>query len=196
MRRRILLALGAALAIAAAFALLYRPFPSDRTPEGAYMRVARAVAEDRIGDAFPYLEEDARWAAYTIRDDRAKAYARVEAAYPEPERSRMLAQYRPDATAADGADVFARMARERGWIGRLRKDMSGAASVETAGDRATVVTARGTRYSFRRRDNGIWGLTQFTAELVAEKDKAARDRSVVEAAADDYARAAKGGGAR
>ena len=51
------------------------------------------------------------------------------------------------------------------------------------------MTSRGTRYSFRRRDNGIWGLTMFTAEMVAEKDKAARDLAVVESAADDYARA-------
>ena len=43
--------------------------------------------------------------------------------------------------------------------------MSGIAKVEIAGDRATVETARGTRYAFRRRENGIWGLTLFTAPL-------------------------------
>jgi hypothetical protein len=51
-----------------------------------------------------------------------------------------------------------------------------------------VITARGTRYPFRRRENGMWGLTLFTAELVAEAEKAARDFDVVKRAADDYAR--------
>jgi hypothetical protein len=101
----------------------------------------------------------------------------------------MLAMYKADAEAKDGSDVFARMARDHGFMGRLRKDMSGAASTEVNGDRATVITARGTRYSFRKRDNGIWGLTMFTAEMIAEKEKAARDLAVVDAAADDYLRA-------
>ena len=57
------------------------------------------------------------------------------------------------------------------------------------GDRATLETARGTRYAFRKRENGVWGLTAFTAELVAEAEKAARDAEIVTKAADDYARA-------
>jgi hypothetical protein len=51
-----------------------------------------------------------------------------------------------------------------------------------------VVTSRGTRWPFRRRDNGIWGLTIFTAELVAEAERTTRDLEVVVAAADDYDR--------
>ena len=188
-RKRIFLALGLAIVIGIFAFAVYRPYPSDRTPEGAYMRIARAVSDDKLEDTFAYLEEDARWASYTIRDDRKKAYDRISASYPEPERSKMLAEYKVDAEAADGSNIFARMARERGFIGRLRKDLSGVASTEINGERATVVTIRGSRYSFRKRDNGIWGLTMFTAEMVAEKDKAARDLAVVEAAADDYARA-------
>jgi hypothetical protein len=60
--------------------------------------------------------------------------------------------------------------------------------VDAASERATVVTARGTRWPFRRRDNGIWGITIFTAELVAEAEKATRDLAVVESAAADYDR--------
>ena len=74
---------------------------------------------------------------------------------------------------------------------RLRRDLSGVAKVEIAGERATIETARGTRYPFRRRDNGIWGLTLFTAELVAESERAARDFEVVDRAAADYERARK-----
>ena len=40
---------------------------------------------------------------------------------------------------------------------------------------------------FRRRENGIWGLTMFTAELQAEAERASRDLEVVDAAARDYA---------
>ena len=71
---------------------------------------------------------------------------------------------------------------------RLRRDLSAVASVETAGDRATVATARGTRYALRRRANGMWGLTMFTAPLVAEAERAARDLDVVEASAVDFER--------
>ena len=93
------------------------------------------------------------------------------------------------ASAADGPETFARVAEHRGWIGRLRRDLSGVAKVEIEGERASLVTARGTRYPFRRRDNGIWGLTLFTADLVAESERAARDFALVTQAADDYDRA-------
>ena len=120
---------------------------------------------------------------------RARASKRIAESYPEPQRSEMLAQYKAAASAADGSDLFALLYRERGWARRLRKDLSGIASVEVEGDRASVVTAQGTRYPFRRRDNGIWGLTIFTAELLTDAEKATRDLAVVTAAADDYDRA-------
>ncbi len=171
-----------------ALALVRRPFPSDRTPEGAYMRVARSVSQDDPRAFFAYLETEAQWACFTIRDMRATASKRIAASYPEPRRSEMLAQYKSATDATDGSDVFAILYRERGWSRRLRKDLSGVANVETEGERASVVTAQGTRWPFRRRENGIWGLTIFTAELVADAEKATRDLSVVNAAADDYDR--------
>jgi hypothetical protein len=178
--------------VALAYAVLHRPYPSDRLPEGAYVRIAQAVAKDRVTEAFPYLETDAQWASFTIRDVRAKACTRIRASYPEPERSRMLGAYEQEANAPDGSDLFALIAKRRGWIARLRKDLSGVVRVETEGERASVVTARGTRYPFRRRDNGIWGLTIFTADLVAESERATRDLAVVTAAADDYDHASAG----
>lgn len=191
-RRRlatIALALGGlALAALVAFAFI-RPFPPDTTPEGAYLRVAKNVSEDHVRDVFAYLETDAQWASYTLRDLRAKASARVRASYPETERAPLLEAYAPEANAPDGADVFVLHARRRGWLNRLRKDLSGVARVDVEGARATIVTARGTRYPFRRRENGIWGLALFTADLVAESERAARDLAVVNAAADDYDRA-------
>lgn len=171
------------------YVLLHRPFPSDTTPTGAYMRIARSVGENDPRGFFAYLETEAQWACFTIHDVRAKASKRVEASYPEPQRTEMLAQYKEMADAADGSDVFALLYRERGWAKRLRRDLSGVAKVETEGDRASVVTAQGTRYPFRRRENGIWGLTIFTAELLADAEKATRDLAVVSAAADDYDRA-------
>jgi hypothetical protein len=166
-----------------------RPFPPDRTPEGAYARIALAVGERRPQDAFAYLETEAQWASFTILKERRAALARVRQAYP-PEQARPLVDaWRNVAEAPDGPDVFARLAQARGWIARLERDLSGVAAVEIQGERASVVTAQGTRYPFRRRDNGIWGLTTFTAELQAEADKASRDLEVVERAADDYERA-------
>jgi hypothetical protein len=170
-------------------AVVRRPFPSDRTPEGAYMRVAQSVAQDDPRGFFAYLETEAQWACFTIHDMRAKASKRIAESYAEPRRSEMLAQYKGAAEAADGSDVFALLYRERSWARRLRKDLSGVATVETEGERASVVTAQGTRWPFRRRDNGIWGLTIFTAELLADAEKATRDLAVVTAAADDYDRA-------
>lgn len=164
-------------------------YPSDRTPEGAYLRVMIAVNRGRPEDFFAYLETRAQHACFTVRDYRKKAHARVLAAYPEPERARLASSYAPFAAAPDGADVFAIYARERGFLGVLRRDLSGIAKVERQGERATVQTARGTRYPFRiRRENGIWGLTLFTAELVAEAERAARDFQLIDKAATDYER--------
>lgn len=173
------------------FAVIHRPYPSDRTPEGAYMRIARAVGEDDPRAFFAYLETEAQWACFTIHDMRAKATKRIAESYPEPQRTELLVQYRPAADAKDGSDMFAILYRNRGWARRLRKDLSGAAKIDIEGERASVVTARGTRWPFRRRDNGIWGLTIFTAELLADAEKATRDLAVVSAAADDYDRARK-----
>ena len=191
MRRRlvitcIVLAVGLGLVF-----LFYRPFPSDQTPEGAYMRIARSLSSGQLEPIFPYLETDAQWACYSIRDARKKALEIVERSYPEPQKSELTKQWRDEATAPDGADVLALLARRRGWDARLRRDLSGVARVEIDGVRASVTTARGTRYPFRRRENGIWGLTVFTAELAADKEKAARDLAIVEQAAQDFERAAQ-----
>jgi hypothetical protein len=164
----------------------HRPFPPDTTPEGAYLRIVLAVNERRIRDAFPYFETEAQWAAYTIRDARRKACDRVRASYPPDEQKALLDMWRDESQAPDGADVLALLGERRGWIARLERDLSGVASVDVQGERATVVTGRGTRYAFRRRENGIWGLTLFTAEIVAEAERASRDLEVVEQAAHDY----------
>jgi hypothetical protein len=190
--RRKLIAAGGVAAILAAGGLVWHRlsrFPPDTTPEGAYLRIAAMLGEGDARGCFSYLEDAAQHAAYTVRDYRKKASDRVAAAYPEPERSRLLEMYRPFATAEDGADVWLVLGERRGWIGQLRRDLSGMARTEIQGDRATIETTGGTRYAFRRRENGMWGLTLFTAELVAEAERAARDFDVVDKAAADYERA-------
>jgi len=181
--------LGVAVLVLARIVYAYAAFPSDRTPQGAYLRVAIAVNRGRAEDFFAYLETRSQHAAYTIRDYRKKSLARLQTAYPEPERSRLYQAYAAEANAPDGADVVALYARRNGWIMRLRRDLSGIKKVEQVGDRATVETVHGTRYPFRRRENGIWGLTLFTATLDAEAERAARDYSVIQKAAADYERA-------
>jgi hypothetical protein len=191
MRRRPLLFLAAFVLLliwAGVLAISRRGFPPDTTPEGAYARIALSVTERRLRDAFPYLETEAQWAAYTIRDMRKRACQRVRASYPSGEAARLLAAWHEEADVADGADVFALLAARRGWIARLDRDLSGAARIDIQGERATIITGRGTHYSFRRRENGLWGLTMFTAELQAEAERASRDNDVVERAAADYDR--------
>lgn len=163
-------------------------FPPDNTPEGAYMRIAFNLSQGDVRTVFHYLEDHAQHAAYSIRDYRRKASERITQAYPEPERTRLLDAYRAHATAPDGADVWVEMANRKGFVTRLRRDLSGIGKVEFAGERATVETARGTRYGFRKRENGLWGLTLFTAELSSEAERAARDWDIVERAAKDYER--------
>lgn len=188
-RRALVIALAVALVPLGLVVGLRRPFPTDRTAEGAYLRIAQAVGKNQPRDFFAYLEDEGQWACFTVRDMRKKAVERVAKSYPEPRRSQMLVQWQRFADAPDGSDVFAVLYEERGWSKRLRKDMSGVVKVDLEGERASVVTARGTRWPFRVRKNGIWGLTVFTAELVAEAEKATRDLALVEAAADDYDRA-------
>lgn len=180
------LALGAVVAVAFAF---HRPFPSDTTPDGAYARIAKAIAEQHPRDAFAYLEQDAQDAAFTIHEMRKASCEAIEASYPKgAERDALLAQYGPDAKA-DGPDEFLLLDVRHGFLARLRKDLSGIATTETEGERATVTTSRGTRYSFRRRPNGVWGLTLFTAEMLSDSERATRDLASIRAAAADYARA-------
>ncbi|MCS6900750.1 MAG: hypothetical protein RMJ98_07925 [Myxococcales bacterium] len=162
-----------------------RSFPADTTPEGAYLRIVLAVRKGRLEEAFPYLETEAQWACYTTVDYHRKIVELVRSFYPEPERGRLLARYEASA-AAGGERYFAAEATRRGWERRLRQDLSGIASVEVEGERASVQTVQGTRYPFRRRENGIWGLTLFTAELKAEATAAARDIQVIERSAMDY----------
>jgi hypothetical protein len=191
-RRRVAFALLGAFAVLGLLSVVgaHVLYPSDRTPEGAYYRVAIAVNRGEPARFFAYLETPAQHACYTIRDYRRRARERVLAAYPEPERSALGREHVAEATAPDGADVFALYAERLGFVDRLRKDMSGIAHVERQGERATVETARGTRYPFRRRpENGIWGLTLFTAVLEAEAERAARDYALIDRAAADYERA-------
>jgi hypothetical protein len=163
-------------------------FAPETTPEGAYARITLAVAQRHPKDAFAYLETEAQWAAFSIRDLRSKACDRVRKSYPPDVAAPLLAAWQEEASAPDGPDVFALLAARKGWVARLERDLSGAEHVDVQGERATVVTARGTRYPFRRRENGIWGLTIFTAELQAEAERAARDLDVVERAGADYDR--------
>lgn len=179
---------GLTLVIGGVFVFKWATYPSDRTPEGAYLRVMSAVNRAAPKDLFPYIETAAQHASYTIGEYRRKGRNRVLSAYPEPERARVAADHAAEAAAPDGSDVFAIYARKKGWLQQLRRDLSGVAKVEINGQRATVQTVRGTRYPFRRRENGIWGLTLFTATLLSEAERAARDYSVIDKAAKDYER--------
>jgi hypothetical protein len=190
-RRSILVSLAVVLTAVPVvwFAVAWLRYPSDRTPNGAYLRVMSAVNRGKPEAFFAYIETVAQHACYTIRDYRKKSVERARETYPEPERSELVERYQALASAEDGSDVFALYARTHGFMDRLRRDLSAVSKIEVDGDRASVETVRGTRYPFRRRDNGIWGLTSFTATLVAEAEKAARDHALIEQAARDYARA-------
>lgn len=187
--RIVLSVAGAVLGLLLVGFVTRKPFPPDTTPDGAYLRIALALAKNAERDVFPYLETEAQWSSFSIRDMRRETSQLVQAHYPRGEGDTLIAAVREEAAAADGPDVFLIMSKRKGFAARLRRDLSGIASVEVVGDRASVVTSRGTRYPFRKRDNGIWGLTSFTAELVAERERAARDLAVVRTAAGDYARA-------
>jgi hypothetical protein len=187
LRRSVLFGLILVAGFVAYLVVAFR-FPSDRTPEGAYLRVAKAVNLDRPEEFFAYLEEPAQHAAYSILTYRKQSLSLAEREYPKEARASLEKRYGALAKMGDGSDVFAWIAREEGWLEQLRRDVSGIRSCRVDGDRATVETVRGTRYSFRRRPNGIWGMTAFTPFLVEEAEQAARDHGLVEKAADDYAR--------
>src|ERR1700753_4346443 len=101
--RRLLGLVVAAAALALLVTLLWARlfFPSDRTPEGAYLRVVIAVNRGRAEDFFAYTEPRAHHAGYTSRDYRKKTRARVLASFPEPERSKLAADYAEEAAAPD-----------------------------------------------------------------------------------------------
>ena len=189
MKRRTATIVGLLLAVPLAwYAFAWFSYPSDREPRGAYLRVMSAVNRGKPEEFFAYTETRAQHACYTIRDYRKKALELVERTFPKQERERFEKAHQEIARAPDGSDVFAIYAKRYRWLDRLRRDMSGIDRVEVSGERATVQTIKGTRYPFRRRDNGIWGLTLFTATLDAEAQRAARDYERIERAARDYER--------
>jgi len=182
-----------AVVVVASLALapvIYRwaKYPPDTTPEGAYLRIASAIGRQEPEACFAYLEEEAQHAVFTALRYGRQAAEKIEQSYPAPARSAALERYGAAQDAAGGPQMWAAIAAQRGWLGRLRRDLSGVSHVETVGQRATVITARGTRYSFRRRPNGIWGLTLFTAELEAEAQRYARDWQLIQQAAKDFER--------
>jgi len=187
-RRRIAIFAASAAVLSWPLFMLLRPAP-DTTPEGAYMRIASAIAGGDPHDAFAYLEEEAQHAAFSIGVYAKRATRAIRQGYPADEQGRALRPYTELAENNDGPQVWAILARRRGWVTRLRRDLSGVVQVEVAGERASVTTARGTRYPFRRRPNGIWGLTLFTAELSEEAKRLARHTAAVEAHAKDFQRA-------
>jgi hypothetical protein len=189
--RRALWILGAVALLIVAWP---RPrFPSDQTPEGAYLRIALAINRREAQDFFAYLETPAQHACFSIGQYRRQAKERILQAFPEAERKRALELLEPHASRPDGPLVFVDYAAREGWIDRLRRDLSGVGTVEIEDQRATVQTVRGTRYPFRRRENGIWGITLFTPLLVSEAERAARDFALIDAAARDYEHASRQG---
>jgi hypothetical protein len=166
-------------------------YPSDRTPEGAYLRVMSAVNRGKPEDFFAYLETEAQHACFTIGDYRKRSRELVQQSYPEAERAKTLELLGDIALHPDGPEVFTDFATQRKWLDALRRDLSGVSRVEIQGERATVETIKGTRYPFRRRENGIWGLTLFTPELSELATRAARDFALHESAAADYQRATR-----
>ncbi len=189
-RRALLLFTGiGVVTLGGGFGWAWLRYPRDTTPEGAYLRVMSAVNRDAPEAFFAYTETRAQHACFTIGRYRREARDLVLASYPEPERTSLGEEYRAEAEARDGSGVFAHLARKHGWVDYLRRDLSGVARVEVSGERATVETVRGTRYPFRRRENGIWGLTLFTASLEETAVRAARDADIVRRGAGDHDRA-------
>lgn len=167
-----------------AYAIL--SFPSDKTPEGAYLRVVKAVSQEEPAEFFAYTEEAAQHACFSILDYRRRTAEMIRAAYPSERKEIALAPFLEVAGLKDGPAVFAYYAANEGWLSQLRHDLSAVKAVEASGERASVVTVVGTRYAFRRRPNGIFGLTAFTPFLVSEAERAARDFATVEGVAQGY----------
>ena len=132
-RRRVALAVVAAGAVAAASAWRrFAALPPDSTPEGAYVRVGAALDQGDARGVYALLDDDARAACGAIRDARRRASERVAAAYLEPERSRLLAAYAPEAGAVEGGDAWLVEAARHGYVALLRADTSGVEHVERA----------------------------------------------------------------
>lgn len=187
-RRTLLIAASASAALGAggyAFHVATR-FPPDTTPEGAYRRIAHSLSRGKPHEIFSYLEEDAIHATFSMHGYAREIVEAVRASYPEGERAPVLARYERLSKAEDPAALWVMLAEERGFLRQLRRDLSGIDHVERSGERATVVTARGTRYALRVRPNGIWGLSMFTAQLDAEARRLARDWDAIRRAAHDF----------
>lgn len=184
----------AVFAIATVAFVLFRALvsePAPTSPEGAYVRVAARISSGDAKGVYALLDDRARDACARLSRARKEASALVESTFPEPDRTRLLAEYEPIASAADLEGVWLALSSARGYATNLRRDLSGVASVERdveADGAATIVTARGARYPFTRRSDGTWGLSLFTEEIVTDAWRAERDLEIIQASSADYAR--------
>ena len=189
-RKKFVWAIASIAIITLASLLLSMNFDSDQSPEGAYQRITKAVSRNEAEEFFAYLEEPAQHACFTIVDYRKKSLQLAKAHYPKEALLKLKNSFDVTADVNNASELFARIAQSEGWLDQLRQDMSGVARVERVGPRATVITQRGTRYSFRQRPNGIWGMTAFTSALVHDAQVASRDHQLVIESARDYQRGA------
>ncbi len=180
-------------ALGAVFLGVYaRSYPADTTPEGAYLRMAKHLELGQPQVVFSYLEVAARDATYAMARTRTESLAVVRKNFPADEVLVFTEKYGAIAVGDNGPQAFARYAEARGWVAHLTKGLSPIEHVENDGDLATVVTATGGRYVFHRDPDGRYGLTFFTAELVAQAQQALRDREVILRSGVDYERRRQG----
>ena len=150
-------------------------FPPETEPKGAYLRIVQALQDGRPVEIFPYTETATQHGCYSILGYHRDAYQLITAEFPEERKLSDAPRYEEFAGMKDGSEVFLSIAVRGGYLERLTKDLSAVKQVQINGERATVETVRGTRYSFRRRSNGIWGLTMFSAEIQTEALRSARE---------------------
>jgi len=124
----------------------------------------------------------------SIVADRARAKAIIERDYPEEARAEALASLGDAATVPDAPALFAKRC-DSGCIGVFRDALGAVVEQHRDGNETVVRTTRGeTLRLYRRTSSDWWGLVFQTEELSAERDRANRDREMIEQNARTYAR--------
>lgn len=163
-----------------------------KTPEEAFARLARAVAENDAGAFFDALDKRSRWAWMTVQKSHREAYDIILSNYPEGrERERELRRFERGATLGSARALFAEEVG-RAALEKFPKPMPAFVRVnmESDGQNAFAVLASHLSLPFRRGPDGAWGYSGLADDAEERQKRALGDVELVRVNAADYERAA------
>ena len=153
--------------------------PDPRNIRGAIEAAMADIAADEGEQLYLHIDERARHALGGIVVARHKAKKVIESSYPPSERAAALSALGDGAIARNAAALFA-MRCPRACMKEMERNLGAPAEQKFEGNDVIVRTVRGTTTELHLGSDTWYGVVWHTAELMAERDRAARELTQIE----------------